>query len=234
MKLIVADFNQIELRILAHQTKDPNLVYAFQHGLDLHTQTASLIWKIPPDQVTPEQRAIAKNSNFNFAFGGGPSRVVEMSGISIREAQEVYDAWHHAYRGVRRWGSQVERLCWEQGYVESLYGRKRRLKDIYSPDIRLQRYAERQAVNHGVQGTAADIAKIALVQVYEVLHDFDAWLTLQIHDEFVIECVADQVDDVIPLIKVAMEDIKGLDGRPVLDVPLEVNIGVGSNWAACK
>ena len=232
-QLIVADYSQIELRILAHQTKDRLLVYAYKHALDLHTQTASLIYKVPQDQVDPEQRAIAKNSNFNLAFEGGPGRIVEMSGIPLREAERVYEAWHQAYPGVRKWGKWVKRSCFERGYVETLYGRKRRLPDISSSDNRLRSYAERQAVNHPIQGTAADIAKIGIVQVHRALQGYDAALTLQIHDEFIIECDEDEVDVVILRVREAMEDIQ-LKGRPVLDVPLEVNIGVGTNWASAK
>lgn len=232
-KLIVADYSQIELRILAHQTKDRLLVYAYTHDLDLHAQTASLIWRIPQDQVNIEQRSIAKNSNFNFAFEGGPGRVVEMSGIPVHEAQAVYDAWHAAYPGVKKWAKGVKRSCWDDGYVETLFGRKRRLPEIRSSDMKMRSYAERQAVNHPIQGSAADIAKIAIVQVHEALQGFDANLVLQVHDEFVIEVAERQVDEVLPLVRAAMEDIR-LGTRPVLDVPLEVNISTGNNWAECK
>jgi DNA polymerase I len=232
-KLIVADYSQIELRILAHQTKDRLLVYAYTHGLDLHTQTATLIYRVPQDQVTVEQRSISKNSNFNLAFEGGPGRIVEMSGISDFEAQKVYDAWHKAYPGVKKWGGQVKRFCWEHGYVETLFGRKRRLPEITSDDWKERSYAERQAVNHPIQGTAADIAKIAIVQVHKALQGFDASLVLQVHDEFVIEVAERQVDDVLPLVRTAMEDVR-LGSRPVLDVPLEANISVGNNWAEAK
>jgi DNA polymerase-1 len=231
--LIVADYSQIELRILAHQTKDRLLLYAYTHGLDLHAQTASLIYRVPQDQVTVEQRAIAKNSNFNLAFEGGPGRIIEMSGISLREAEKVYNAWHRAYPGVKKWGSQTKRFCLQHGYVETLYGRKRRLKDISSGNPKDRSYAERQAVNHPIQGTAADIAKVAIVRVHEALREFHAALVLQIHDEFVIECDEGEAVDAIPFIKEAMENIR-LGGRPVLDVPLEVNIGVGANWNAAK
>jgi len=233
MVLIVADYSQIELRILAHQTRDPKLLSAYRTGLDLHTQTASLIWRTALDKVTSEQRSIAKNCNFNFAFEGGPQRVMEMSGIPKGEAQAVYDAWHRAYPGVKKWAKRVKRFCWDNGYVETLYGRKRRLPEIKSADWAERGYAERQAVNHPIQGTAADIAKIAIVQVHTALCDFTAHLTLQVHDEFVIEVAEDEVGEVLPLVQRAMEDIK-LGSRPVLDVPLEVNINVGTDWAACK
>lgn len=233
-KLIVADYSQIELRILAHQTRDPKLLYAYTHDEDLHTLTASLIWKVPLDQVTTEQRAIAKNSNFNFAFEGGPGRVVEMSGIDIKEAEQVYNGWHKAYPGVKRWGESVKSFARHHGYVETLHGRKRRLLPwIRSDDWGQRGYAERQAVNHPIQGTAADIAKIGIVQVHEALRGFDAHLVLQVHDEFVIEVAEDVVEQVLPLVRKAMEDVR-LGAKPVLDVPLVANISVGNNWAECK
>lgn len=232
-KLIVADYSQIELRILAHQTRDRLLLYAYTHGLDLHTQTASLVYKVPQNEVTVEQRAIAKNCNFNFAFEGRAGRVVDLSGIPLREAEQVYDAWHKAYPGVKKWGAVTKRYCLQHGYVETLYGRKRRLKDISSGNPKDRSYAERQAVNHPIQGTAADIAKVAIVRVHEALREFHADLVLQIHDEFVIECDEREVNEAIPFIKEAMENIR-LGGRPVLDVPLEVNIGVGANWNEAK
>jgi DNA polymerase-1 len=232
-KLIVADYSQIELRVLAHQTKDRLLVYAYTHGLDLHTQTASLIYRVSEDKVTSEQRSIAKNSNFNLSFEGGPGRIMDMSGISLEQAQKVYNAWHAAYPGVRKWGRWVKRFCWDHGYVETLYGRKRRLPEIKSSDSRDRSYAERQAVNHPIQGTAADIAKIGIVQVHEALRVFPADLVLQIHDEFVIEVDERLVDRVVPVVKNAMENIY-LKGRSVLDVPLEVNIAVGNNWSEAK
>jgi DNA polymerase I len=232
-RLIVADYSQIELRILAHQTRDKTLLYAYTEGIDLHLMTASRIWKIPPEQVTAEQRSIAKNSNFNFAFEGGPGRVVQMSGVSLRDAEAVYDAWHAAYPGVKKWGKEVKRFCWQHGFVETLYGRKRRLPEITSDDWKLRGYAERQAVNHPIQGTAADIAKIAIVRVHEALQGIRAHLVLQVHDEFVIECYEGDIDEALPLVRAAMEDIRR-GNRPVLDVPLEANISVGSNWAECK
>ena len=231
--LAVFDYDQIELRVLAHVTQDPKLLQAFREGRDLHAQTASLIYRIPPDQVTAKQRAIAKLSNFNLAYGGGPRRIVEAAAISMREADEVYEAWHAAYPGVKGWSRRIERFCWDRGFAESLYGRKRRLPDISSPDNRVRHAAERQAVNFVVQGTAAEIAKMALVGVYRALEGFDADLVLQVHDEFVIECAEDQTDEIVPVVKAVMEDIR-VDGPPVLDVPLKVSVGVGKNWSDAK
>jgi DNA polymerase-1 len=151
----------------------------------------------------------------------------------MREAEEVYAGWHRAYPGVKRWGLGVKAQCFDDEYVETLWGRKRRLHDIRSDDWSDRGFAQRQAVNHPIQGTAADIAKVALVAVHEVLRPFDAALTIQVHDEFVIECSEGQVGEVIPLVKEAMENIQ-LNGHPVLDVPLEATIGQGLNWSEAK
>jgi DNA polymerase-1 len=233
--LIVADYSQIELRILAVQTRDPLLLDAYQKDIDLHAFTASRIYKVPIDQVTKEQRFTGKTSNFNFAFEGGPRRLVEIADISVPEAKKVYRAWHQTYPRVQRWGDRIKARCREnrEHCVTSLFGRKRRLPDIVSHDPEKRSYAERQAVNHPIQGTAADIAKIALIQVAEAISGYDAKLVLQVHDEFVIECARDQAEGLVPLVRRAMEDIR-LDGKPVLDVPLVVDIGVEENWADAK
>jgi DNA polymerase-1 len=232
--LIVADFSQIELRIMAHLSKDRMLLRAFQEGRDLHTQTATLLWHIREDQVTPEQRAIAKNSNFALAFGGGAARLASMADIPLRDAEKVHASWHAAYPGVRRWGRWITNLCHQQGYVTTIFGRKRRLPGITSPDGRLRGMAERQALNAPIQGSAAEICKIGLVQTASDISRFDARLILQVHDELVIECRQDEVEAAIPVIRDAMTDVSGPDGGPVLAVPLEVNVGVGSNWHEAK
>jgi DNA polymerase-1 len=183
-------------------------VEAFQTGADLHTQTAALIWRITPEKVTKEQRAIAKNSNFAFAFGGGPGRVQEMAGVSEFQAVKIYTSWHEAYPGVKRYGRRATVLCQDKGYASTAYGRRRRLPDIYSNNSFNRSYAERQAINHPIQGLAADIAKIALVQIHAALDGHDARLVLQVHDKFVIEVAESEVDEVVALVRKAMEDVE--------------------------
>jgi DNA polymerase I-like protein with 3'-5' exonuclease and polymerase domains len=231
--LIVADYSQIELRILAHYTRDPLLLRAYQEDIDLHALSASRIYHAPIDKVTKDQRFIGKTANFALAFEGGAGRLMEIADISEDEARRVYRAWHNTYPGVRRWGDRTKEKCRERGYVRSLYGRKRRLPGINFRDDKLRSYAERQAVNHPIQGTAAEIAKIALIQVSDVIQPYDAHLVLQVHDEFVIECAENVATELVPLILIAMEDVRFND-EPVLNVPLVVDINVGSNWADAK
>ncbi len=232
-KLVVGDFGQIELRVLAHLSQDPTLLLAFRDELDLHRLTASKIWSIPEADVSKEQRAIGKTCNFNFAFEGGPLRLVDASGIPMAEAKKVYEAWHKAYPGVRRWGDRTKNLCFDTGYVETLFGRRRRLPEIHSHDHKLRAYAERQAVNHPIQGTAADIAKKATILIHRALIGMPANLILQIHDEFVVLTPDDLVGEVIALMHTAMEGIT-LDGKPVLCVPLVADINSGQTWADAK
>jgi DNA polymerase-1 len=224
--LVVADFSQIELRVLAHCSRDRLLLRAYREDIDLHAQTASVIYRVPLAEVTKEQRAVGKTANFALAYGGSASKIADQAGIGGRQARVVHDTWHETYPGVSRWGGEMQALCWQNGYVETLFGRKRRLYDIRSADIDIRRYAERQAANFPIQGGAADLAKAALVQIYHSLLGHDAHLVLQVHDEFVVE--------VVELVRTAMEHIAGPDGEPALSVPLVADIAVGATWSDAK
>ena len=235
--LIVADYSQIELRILAHYTAryttNSLLLVAYQKEIDLHALSASRIYRVPIDKVTKDQRFLGKTANFALAFEGGAGRLMDIADISEFEARRVYKAWHETYPEVRRWGDRIKEQCRDKEYVRTLFGRKRRLPEINYRDDKLRSYAERQAVNHPIQGTAAEVAKIALIQVSQAISGYDAKLVLQIHDEFIIECAEDQAERVVPLVRKAMEDIR-LNGEPVLRVPLVVDIAIGENWADAK
>lgn len=242
--LLVADYSQIELRILAHQCKDPKLLMAYTENLDLHRLTASMIYGVPLDKVTSDQRATGKTGNFNFAFEGGPGRLIEATEkdgghITVKEAKWVYESWHRAYPMVRQWGDYQKGLARERGYVTTLFGRRRRLL----PDIRVlptneynakrRGYAERQAVNHPIQGSAGDIAKFATVRIHRALEKTPADLVMQVHDEFIIQTPISFLDEALPLVKEAMEGIRR-NGKPVLRVPLIADINHGPTWASAK
>lgn len=231
--LVVGDFGQIELRILASICGDPTLLKAYREDIDLHTLTASKVFSVSIDKVNKEQRAIGKMSNFNLAFEGGPGRIMEAGGITEKEARRVFDAWHRAYPGVRGWGKHIKKFCWEFGYVETLYGRKRRLPEIRSGNDKLRSSAERQAVNHPIQGSAADIAKIALVEIHRVFEGTPAKLVMQVHDEFIAEVPSSFAEEALQLMKGAMEGVK-LRGKPVLKVPLVADVHFGKTWSEAK
>jgi DNA polymerase-1 len=232
--LVVADFNQIELRVLAHYSQDRLLVKAYREGIDLHKQTASALYSVPISEVTAAQRSIGKTVNFAIAYGSGAARIADQVGISNRQAGRFLNVWHDTYPGVGRWGGKIETLCWTEGYVETLFGRRRRLRDIRSADIGKRREARRQAVNAAVQGTAADLAKRAMVQIYQSLLGRDAHLILMVHDEFLVETAEDEAGEVAKLVEGSMENIDGLDGRPALSVPLVADVSIAANWADAK
>jgi DNA polymerase-1 len=209
------------------------LLRAYREEIDLHALTASSVFNVAIDKVTPEQRAIGKMSNFNLAFEGGPTRIQEAAGISETMSQRVYDRWHRTYPGVKRWGKAIKEFCWEHGYVESLYGRRRRLPEIHSTNMKLRSYAERQAVNHPIQGSAADVAKAAIVLIYRALDGKPAHLILQVHDEFVVECPEDFAEEGLLLVRQAMESVMR-NGKPVLQVPLVADVHMGKTWSEAK
>ena len=241
--VIVADYSQIELRILAHQCKDPILLRAYREGADLHRITASMVYNVELEGVEGWQRSIGKTANFNFAFEGGPARVIEAvekdgGKISEKEAERVYEAWHIAYPNVRKWGDYQKQLAFDRGYVETLFGRRRRLPEIrYRGDSETARkarnYARRQAVNHPIQGTAGDIAKLATVRIHEALFPTPARFVLQVHDEFMVQAPKRLEAETISLIREAMEGVTR-NGGPVLCVPLLADINSGQNWAEAK
>ena len=241
--LIVADYSQIELRILAHQCGDPQLVRAYTEGIDLHRLTASMVYQVEFEKVEGWQRSIGKTANFNFAFEGGPARVIEAvekdgGKISVREAERVYEAWHLAYPRVRKWGDYQKKLAFDRGYVETLFGRRRRLPEIrYRGDSETTRkarnYARRQAVNHPIQGTAGDIAKLATVRLHDALFQTPARFVLQVHDEFMVQAPKRLEAETISLVREAMEGITR-NGGPVLVMPLLADIHSGQNWVEAK
>lgn len=241
--LLVGDYSQIELRVLADRCRDPMLLRAYIENIDLHALTASMVYAVKFEAVEKWQRAIGKTANFNFAFEGGPARVidaVEKDGgkITETEARRVYEAWHRAYPNVRKWGDYQKTLARQKGYVETIYGRRRRLPEINfrggsDQTRKLVGYAERQAVNHPIQGTAGDIAKIATVRLHRAFAGTKASLVMQVHDEFIVQCPKSFEEEGIALMREAMEGIKK-DGKPPLRVPLIADIHSGKTWSEAK
>ena len=199
--------------------------------------------KVEFEKVEGWQRSIGKTANFNFAFEGGPARVIEAvekdgGKISVREAERVYEAWHLAYPRVRKWGDYQKKLAFDRGYVETLFGRRRRLPEIrYRGDSETTRkarnYARRQAVNHPIQGTAGDIAKLATVRLHDALFQTPARFVLQVHDEFMVQAPKRLEAETISLVREAMEGITR-NGGPVLVMPLLADIHSGQNWVEAK
>ena len=228
--LLSADFSQIELRVVAHIAKDERMLAAFKNGEDIHTTTAAAVLGISPENVTPEIRRRAKAVNFGIIYGLSAFGLAESTGMSRPDARAFIDKYLERFFGVRDYMLKTKQLARQQGYVETLLGRRRYLPDLQSGSFRGRAGAEREAINHPIQGTAADIMKLAMIKVKALPESkmAGAKILLQVHDELLFEVPQGQVNKIAPEIKAAME------GAFKLDVPLEVDLSVGPNWGELK
>jgi DNA polymerase I len=224
--LLAADYSQIELRLLAHFSKDPLLVEAFRRGDDIHTLTASQVFGVPPLMVTPDHRRQAKVVNFGIVYGLSAFGLSQNLGIEQREARQFIDAYFEKYAGVRTFIDRVLDEARRDNKVSTLFGRVRPIPDINSKNPNLRGFAERTAVNTPLQGTAADLIKIAMLRIDEAIRDrqLRSRMTLQVHDELVFEVPEAELDIMKSLVKEVMET-----AHP-LEVPLLVEVGTGPNW----
>lgn len=225
-KLLAADYSQIELRIMAHLSRDEGLLNAFRNNLDVHTATAAEVFKVELKDVTSDQRRSAKAINFGLIYGMGAQKLGKDIGVDTKQAKAYIDTYFARYPGVREYMDRTRAQAADQGYVETIFGRRLYLPEINSNKPQERAGAERTAINAPMQGTAADIIKKAMVAVDNWLESsgLDARVILQVHDELVLEVREDLVDQV-------REDIRGhMSGAATLDVPLLVEVGVGNNW----
>lgn len=227
---LACDYSQIELRLLAHLSADEHLVRAFNEGEDFHAATAARVFDVPVDEVTPALRSRAKAVNFGIVYGQQAYGLSTSLKIGRKEAQDMIDRYFEVYPGVRAFlDAQVE-FARKHGYVSTLYGRKRHIKDINSRNYQMRSFGERTAMNHPMQGTAADIIKIAMIRVADRLRDegLASKLVLQIHDELDFEVPVAEVEVLSALVRETME------GVCELRVPLVADVSVGANWAEAK
>jgi DNA polymerase-1 len=229
-KLLVADYSQIELRLLAHMSGDPLLLEAFRTGEDIHTKTASEVLGVPPLMVTPEARRNAKAVNFGIVYGISGFGLAQQLGITRAEAEKYIKNYFARYVGVRRWLDDTIAEVRKTGVTRTLFGRERPIPDMNSRNANARGFAERTAVNSPLQGTAADLIKLAMVRIEAALESrgHRSAMLLQVHDELVFECAPDEIDEVTRLVKHEME------GAYELKVPLLVDVGVGDNWRDAK
>jgi DNA polymerase-1 len=225
-KIVAADYSQIELRIMAHLSEDAGLLNAFEHELDVHRATAAEVFGVDLDQVTPEMRRSAKAINFGLIYGMSAFGLAKQLHLGRNEAQQYIDRYFERYPGVQRYMNETRALAHEQGYVETLFGRRLYLPDINARNKNLQLAAERTAINAPMQGTAADIIKTAMINVDNWLSEsqLDARMIMQVHDELVLEVAENQVETVSKSLKQHMSSAASLK------VPLLVEVGVGNNW----
>ncbi|QLB21512.1 DNA polymerase I [Vespertiliibacter pulmonis] len=224
-KIVAADYSQIELRIMAHLAKDTNMINAFAEGQDIHRSTAAEIFDIPLDAVTSEQRRSAKAINFGLIYGMSDFGLSNQLGISRADAKRYMERYFQRFPAVQQFMMDIREKAAEKGYVETLFGRRLYLPDIQSNNQIRRKAAERVAINAPMQGTAADIIKVAMINIEKAIrHCDDIQMIMQVHDELVFEVRADRIEYYTTLIKLEME--KSIS----LLVPLIVEVGIGNNW----
>lgn len=228
-QLFVADYDQIELRIMAMFSQDPQLVRIFNTGEDIHTATASAVFKKDPKDITSEERQIGKGVNFLTAYGGGAGKLARTTGIEEEHAMEILSNYYKSFAGLTAWKQSVVATGRKNGYVSTLEGRRRRLPDLTSNDNMLRSRAERQAVNAVIQGSAADICKKAMINVHNALHSQGVRLLVQVHDEL----IAAVPDKIVEEVTQPFLDAMG-DGTVIQQIPLKVSYEYASNWAEAK
>jgi len=227
---LVADYSQIELRINAHLSGDPAFIEAFRQGGDIHRQTAALIFNVPVEQVTGEMRARAKTINFATIYGQGAFALSRQLGISQEEARSFITRYFERFAGVRAFLDRQIQLAREQGYVETLFKRRRYIPEIRDRNFNMRAYGERNAQNSPLQGSAADLIKLAMIRIYAAIRErgLASRMLLQVHDELVFDVPPGEVEVMKELVRSRME------GVAELKVPLVVDIGVGPNWLDAK
>jgi DNA polymerase-1 len=229
-ELLVADYNQIELRCIAHLADDPGLVTAFEAGEDIHTATASRVFGVDPDEVTLEQRSKAKMVSYGLAYGMEAYGLGQRLNIATAEAQEILDAYFVAFPAVKDYMDRTVAEARERGYTETLFGRRRQIPELSSPNFRIRQAGERQAMNAGIQGLAADIFKVALVRLDAEIDRLGlaSRIILQVHDEVLLEVPDGEQEAAAEL------TASTLSGAFELRVPLAVNLAAGASWADAK
>ena len=225
-KIISADYSQIELRLIAEVSGEDNMIKAFQNGEDIHASTASKLFKVPITDVTKSQRSQAKAVNFGIIYGQSSFTLSEQTGLSRSEAKQMIDSYYQTYPMLKEFMNEQVLKARQNGFVETILGRRRHLKDINSNNAVVRGHAERNAVNAPIQGSAADIIKIAMINIDKALHEQNlrTQMLLQVHDELLFEAPEDELEVVAPLIRQLMESAVRTT------VPLLVEVGIGNNW----
>ena len=225
--ILSADYSQIELRLLAHVSKDENLIKAFTSGIDVHTMTASKVFGVEVENVTKDMRRKAKAVNFGIVYGQSKYGLAKNLGISNQEAQDFIDKYFEHYPGVKQYMEDKKQFAQLNGYVETIFGRKRYLaSELMSPNFQIREFAQRAAINQPLQGTAADLIKMAMIEVDKLLKEkgLKSKMIMQVHDELVFELPKEELEELKSLV------LKAMELNQPLSVPLEIDINYGENW----
>ena len=227
---IDSDYSQIELRVLASISEDEHMIGAFKEGQDIHKQAASKVFKTPIEQVTKEQRSDAKAVNFGIVYGISDFGLGEQLGIPRKKAKQYIDEYLTQYSGIKAFMENITEEAKEKGYVETLFHRRRYIPELKSNNYMVRQFGSRAAMNTPIQGTAADIMKIAMIKVFKEIEkrNLQAKIVLQVHDEMMIEAPKEEAEIVKEILKDSMES------AVELKVPLVVDISEAENWYECK
>lgn len=223
-KLLSLDYSQIELRVLAHISNDAGLIQAFEADLDIHAATASEVFSVKVENVTPEQRRIAKAVNFGIAYGQGVFGLAETLGISRAESKDIIEKYFKKFKGIKEYIDTTIESAHQKKYVETLFGRRRYIAELESSNMMLKKFGERAAINAPIQGTASDLVKMAMIDLSRVIQNSNLKMLLQVHDELIFEGTDADIEANISAIKYKMENVAKLK------VPLKVNYAIGLNW----
>ena len=226
--LLAADYSQVELRILAHYSEDESLIEAFQNGEDIHTRTAAEVHGVKFDEVTPEMRRIAKTANFAVIYGVTAYGLSQQTDLAVDEAKEFIETYFDRYPGIRTYMEETKQFARDNGYVTTLFDRRRYVAEINDKKAPIRQFAERVAINTPIQGTAADLIKLAMIKIHNKMAGMKSTMLLQVHDELVFDIHKDELEAMKKLVRDGMEKIYRLK------VPLVADIGVGANWLDCK
>jgi DNA polymerase-1 len=227
-QILSADYSQIELRILAHYTEDPNLVDAFLKGEDIHARTAAAVFGIDLKEVTSAQRRIAKTTNFAIIYGVTAFGLSQQTDLTPHESQKFIDKYFEQYPGIRKYIDDTIAFARKLGYVTTLYNRRRYLPEINDSNRNVRQFAERTAINTPIQGTAADIIKVAMLKIHKALKGKKSRMILQVHDELVFDVHESELEAVKKIV------VDGMQNAAELKVPLIADVGIADNWLDAK
>jgi len=226
--LLVADYSQIELRILAHYSDDQSLIKAFKNNEDIHARTAAEVFGVSLDKVTREMRQAAKTANFAIIYGVSAYGLSQQGSLTVTESKEFIDTYFERYPGIKKYMDTMKQSAREKGYVTTLFNRRRYLPEINSKNYRVRQFAERIAINTPIQGTAADMIKVVMIKIHKKIDKMRSKMVLQVHDELVFDADRNEVEELKHIVKNNMEK------AVKLNVPIIVDIGTGDNWLEAK
>ncbi len=223
-KIVSADYSQIELRLMAHISHDEIMIKSFEADEDIHRRTAAEVFGVDIADVSDDQRRSAKTANFAIIYGVSAYGLSQQSELSIQESKEFIDVYFERYPGIKKYMEDMINFAREKGYVATMFGRRRYLLDINSKSVQARQFAERTAINTPIQGSAADMIKIAMIKIAREISGMKSKMILQVHDELVFDTHKDEIEDLVEIVR------KNMESAVILDVPVKVDIGIGDNW----